>query len=1105
MFNSKRVFMEKRLSMFLASLFFMVGAAVAQVQVKGTIISADDGEPLPGASIKVLGTKTGTTTDMNGDFVITVPANDSRLEISHIGMLPRVVKARNGMRIALDTDEHLLDDVMVVAYGTTKRSTFTGSAVEVKSEDITSHVSSTATNALIGKVAGVQATGVSAGPGSAPTIRIRGFGSMEASTTPLYVLDGVPMAAGVVTINPNDIESMSVLKDASATALYGSRAANGAIIITTKKAKGRQDAEVTFDAKWGSNSRLVPNYDVITDPGQYYETQFASLYNWRKNLGATDQDAYRWASSNLYNSNNGGLGYQVYTVPEGQNLIGTNGKLNPKATLGYYDGQYYYTPDDWYNETYHNSFRQEYNVSVSGGTDRLSYYAGVGFLEDGGTVNNSDYKRYTARTNVEYKAKKWLKLTTNMGFTHRDSQSPVYGDTWASSGNLFYITNNMGAIYPLYVRTMGPDGKPQIQVDNGITIYDSNQTNQARPSIVGNAVRDNEYDRRRGYGDIFNGQWQATITPIEGLDIWAQLAATSINSRTNYLYSRFGSGGGGYDGIGYTSHSRTFNVNQQYMANWQREFGLHNVNILVGYENNRETSQSLSGEKDHLFNPFVGELNNALSHTNEHTSSYTDHIFRQGILGKVAYDYAERYFVDANIRRDGSSIFAPGHRWGTFGGVGLGWQMNKEAFMKNVTWVDLLKLKASFGANGNDGGMGWHAYADTYSTSYNDETKEYTISQTGKGNENLTWEKKHMWNFGVDFSFFNYRLNGTIEVYTGRTKDLLYTKDLPLSSGINANTYPTNIGELLNRGVELSLDGDIVRTKDIKWNVNVALAHNHNEFLHLDPADEAAGGIKYSNSIIRVGGSIAQAYMLKYAGTYQGTYKGEVPEDNKFQAGQALWYAKEVQKDANGKTLYEADGKTPLYTGKDIVVNSIDAADKYDLGSVLPKVIGGFGTSLDLYGIDLSAQFSFQLGGKTVDGAYQALMQNGRAQGQAMHKDLLDAWSTDNNGSDIPRLVYGDTDASSQSAADRWLTSSNYLTLNNLTVGYTFPKQWMNKLQVRSLRIFFAGENLFLLTARKGLDPRYTTGVGSFTTGAGMATSSYASMRSLTAGLTVKF
>ena len=1083
--------MEKRLSMFLASLFLCVGIAMAQVTVKGTIITADEGEPLPGASVKVLGTTTGTQTNANGEFTLTVPNSNSRLELSHIGMLPRVVKARNGMQIALDTDNRLLDEVMVVAYGTTKRSTFTGSAVEIKGEDITNHVSSTATNSLIGKVAGVQATGVSAGPGSAPTLRIRGFGSMEASTTPLYVLDGVPMVQSVVTINPNDIESISVLKDASATALYGPRAANGAVIITTKKARGKQDAEITFDAKWGSNSRLVPNYDVITDPGQYYETQYRSLYNWRKNVGDSDQDAYRWANANLYNSNNGGLGYQVYTVPDGQNLIGTNGKLNPRATLGYYDGEYYYTPDDWYDETFHNSFRQEYNVSVSGGTDRLSYYAGVGFLEDGGSVNNSDYKRYTARTNVEYKAKKWLKVTSNMGFTHRDSQSPAYGSTWASSGNLFYITNNMGPIYPLYVRTLDANGNPQIKVDNGITIYDSNQTNQARPSIVGNAVRDNEYDSYRGFGDTFNGQWQATFTPIEGLDIWAQLAATSINSRSSSLYSRFGSDGAN-DGTASVSHDRTFDVTQQYMANYVKSFGLHNINILAGYQIEREKSQSLSGSKDHLFNPYTGELNNAKSHTNESTGSYTDNLLRQGVLAKVAYDYNERYFLDANLSRHGSSIFAPDHRWGTFGGFGLGWQINKEQFMKDVEWVDLLKVRASFGVNGNDGGMGWHAYADTYTTSYNDETKEYSISQTGKGNENLTWEKKKMWNFAVDFSLFKYRLNGTFEVYTGRTTDLLYTKDLPLSSGISARTYPTNIGKLLNRGVELSLDGDIIRTKDFKWNLNVTMAHNHNEFLELDPADEEAGGIKYSNSIIRVGGSLAQAYMLKYAGTYQGSYKGEVPENNKFEPGQALYYAREL--DANGNE-----------TGKDIVVNSIDAADQYDLGSVMPKLIGGFGTNFEAYGFDLSAQFSYQLGGKTVDGAYQQLMVNGRSQGQAMHKDLLDAWSPENSGSDIPRLSYGDTDASSQTAIDRFLSKSNYLTLNNLTVGYTFPQKWMSKAQIRSLRVFFSGENLFLLTARKGLDPRYTAGVGSFTTGAGMATSSYATMRSITAGLTVKF
>ena len=1096
--------MGKRILFFLACAFMSASMALAQKQVTGTVLDSETGEPIPGAAVKVPGTTLGTLTNADGKFVITnVPNNSKTVTVSFMGMKPVEVAIRPNLSVSLESEEKVMDEVMVTAYGTTKRSTFTGAAVELKAEDIQKHVTSTATNALIGKVAGLQATGVSEGPGSAPTLRVRGFGSLSASTTPLYIIDGVPMTASVVTVNPNDIESMTVLKDASATALYGARGANGVVIITTKKARGKQDAEVTFDAKWGSNSRLVPQYDVIDNPAQYYETQYASLYNSYLLGGASVADAYKRANQNLFNGNNGGVGYQVYTVPDGQNLIGTNGKINPNATLGYYDGEYYYCPDDWYDLTFHNSFRQEYNVSVTGGTDRLSYYAGVGFLQDGGTVANSDYKRYTARTNVEYKAKKWLTLTTNMGFTHRDSQDPTYGTTWGSSGNLFYITNNIGPIYPLYVRTLDANGNPQILRENGITIYDTNQTNQQRPNFTGNAVRDNQYDYRKGYGDVFNGQWQATVTPIEGLDIWAQLAATSINSRSNQLYSRFGSAGA-VDGMGYTSHSRTFSVNRQYMARWTHSFGLHNLMVLAGYENFNEKSQSLSGDKDHLFNPYVGELNNALSHTNEHVSSLTDNLMRQGALAHVNYDWGERYFVDAYVRRDGSSIFAPGHRWGTFGGAGLGWQMNKEKFLENATWIDLLKLRASFGANGNDGFDDWHAYSDFYTTSYNDESGEYSVSQTTKGNEELTWEKKHQWNFGVDFSFFKHRLNGSFDVYTGRTRDLLYTKTLPLSGGISARSFYTNVGTLLNRGVELSLDGDIFRTKDFRWNVNVVLAHNHNEFTELDPADEAAGGIKYSNSIIRVGGSKYQGYMRRYAGTYQGSYTGEVPAGNKFQPGQALYWAREKQTDALGNVVTDAEGN-PLYTGKDIVVNSIDAADQYDVGDLLPKLIGGFGTTLEYKGIDLSAQFSYQLGGKMIDGGYQALMQNGRSQGQDLHKDLLNAWSPSNTGSDIPRLVYSDTDASSQSAIDRFLTKSNYLTLNNLTVGYTLPASLTRKAKINSLRIFFAGENIFLLTARKGLDPRYTVAVGSMTSGSGMASSSYASMRSLTAGLTVKF
>ena len=1107
---------------------------MAQVTVKGTVISADDGEPLPGAAVKVLGQKTGTTTNMDGQFTIQVPAEGARLEFSHIGMLPRVIKARNGMQIALDTDNQLLDEVMVIGYGTTKRSTFTGSAVEIKSEDIANHVSATATGALVGKVAGIQATGVGAGPGSAPTIRIRGFGSFNASQTPLYVIDGVPMVQGLATVNPNDIESMSVLKDASATAIYGSRGANGVILITTKKARGKQDAEVTFDAKWGSNSRLIPQYDVISDPGQYYETQFASLYNWRKLTGSSDQDAYRWANANLYNSSNGGLGYQVYTVPEGQNLIGTNGKLNPNATLGYSDGEYYYTPDDWYNSAYHHTFRQEYNASVSGGSDRLSYYAGVGYLNDGGPVDNSKYERYTGRTNVEYRAKKWLTLNTNMAYTHGISESPYYTDTYGSSGSLFYVTNSIGPIYPMYVRNA--DGS--LKVENGVQIYDRGQTNFSRPSIVGNAVGDNAYDRRKTFSDVFTGMWKATVTPIEGLNISAQLSAQSINSRQNILYSRFGSDAAD-DGAAEVTHSRAFDVNQQYMANYTKTFAeKHNLGILIGYEQEKRVDQDFSGSNDHLFNPYIGELDNAKAHKNEDVSSSTDRLMRQGIIGRVSYDYAERYFFDADFRRGASSIFAPGHRWGNFGGFGLGWQINKEAFMKDVEWVDLLKAKVSFGANGNDGGMGWHPYADTYVTSYNEETGEYSINLGAKGNEDLTWEKKKMWNFGLDFSLFKYRLNGTLEVYTGRTTDLLYTRILPLSSGIKANNYSANVGTLLNRGVELSLNGDIFRTKDIKWNVNVAFGHNHNEFLEIDPKDDAAGGIKGGNRIIRVGGSITEAYMLKYAGTYNGSYTGDAFAVNKwdynFQDGQALYWKEELmmqpvlvpQLDEKGNEMKAADGSTvmtnkldaqgrivyeqvldadgnPVKTGREIVVNSIDQADKFDLGDIQPKVIGGFGTTFEAYGIDLSAQFSFQLGGKTYDGGYAQLMNNGLNKGQNMHKDLLDAWSTDNPNSDIPRLSYGDNDAISQSAIDRYLTNSNYLSLNNLTVGYTFPKKWMQKLQVRSLRVYFGGENLFLLTARKGFDPRTTSGIGSYTDGAGNGL--YATMRTVTAGIQLKF
>lgn len=1072
--------------MILAGLFLTMGVALAQSQVSGTVTD-ENGDPVIGAAVRVSGTKTGTVTDVDGNFSISAPAN-SRLEITYIGMQPKTVRAGRNIKVVLDPDDQVLDDVMVIAYGKTKKSAFTGSAIDVKAEDISAHITSNATNALTGKVAGLQVTSTSGEPGASPTLRLRGVGSVYASSEPLYIVDGAPYEGTIANINPNDIESISIQKDASASAIYGARGANGVVIITTKKGRSGQDAVVTVDAKWGSNSRLIPQYDVITDPGEYYETHFRAMYNSKYYHGSTPFEAYTWANANIYNQNNGGLGYQVYTVPEGENLIGRNFKLNPNAKLGYSDGQYYYTPDDWYDETFHNSFRQEYNINVTGSTGKLNYFASGGYLDDGGVVNNSSYKRYTARTNVDYQAKNWLKLLTNMSFTHTDSESPSFDvNTWGSSGNLFYITNMIGAIYPLYVRNA--DGS--IKMESGRRIYDSNQTNFNRPSITGNAVRDNEYNRQHSFRDNFSGQWAAIVTPIEGLDLEANLSATSMNERFNGLYSRFASGSS-VDGIAEVRHRRWFTVNQRYTATYDWSWGEHHLNVLAGYEQYKYKFQRFYGNNDHLFDPFIGELDNAKGKSKMTLESYTDNYMTEGYLGRVMYDYQNKYFVNASIRRDASSKFAPGHRWGTFGSFGLGWQLNNEEFMKEYTWIDLLKLKLSYGSVGNDNLTGnWYPYADQFTTSYNEETGSYSITMDSKGNDELTWETHRDWNFGVDFAFLKNRISGTMEYFHQKTIDLLWPKTVPLSSGLSVADYYANIGNVVNRGFEITLEGTPIRTAEIEWSLNANASFVHNEITKLDPSIDE-GGLKQSYNIYKVGGSVYEAYLYKYAGVND--------------EGQAMWY-RDAFMDANGEEVESKTAEGYDHT-ETVTTTDLTEANKYDCGSTLPTVYGGFGTTLRGYGFDLSAQFSYQLGGKIYDGTYQSLMHNGISKGQAMHKDLLDAWSETNKGSNIPRLsnaAVDDAGFGSQAPQDRFLTSSNYLCLNNLTLGYTFPKSLVRKAALNNLRVYVAGENLFLLTKRKGLDPRFNGGLGSMTGGAGRASGGYSAMRSITAGLTLTF
>ena len=504
---------------------------------------------------------------------------------------------------------------------------------------------------------------------------------------------------------------------------------------------------------------------------------------------------------------------------------------------------------------------------------------------------------------------------------------------------------------------------------------------------------------------------------------------------------------------------------------------------MAGYEIYKLKEQFLEGQNDRLFNPYIGELGNADGSSSKQLSSYTADYITQGFLARAQYEYGNRYFASASYRRDGSSRFAPGHRWGSFGSIGAAWLASSEWFMEEIWWLDMLKLKASYGVQGNDNlypsssyARKYYPYSDNYTHSFNEETGEYSTELAYKGNNALTWESSHSFNIGVDFEILSGLLRGSMEYFSRKTVDLLYSKDVPLSSGNPTGYYPVNVGSIVNNGFEFSFDGIIMNRDELLWTWNLNMSHYRNRIVSLDPS-VSEKGIIGGNYIYKVGGSLYEAYMRKYAGVNQ-------------QNGKAQWYKKVLDK--NGE-----------WTGESVITETFSDASQYELGSVLPKLYGGFGTSLKAYGFDLSAQFSFQLGGKYYDGTYQALMHTSSSVGTAWHKDALKAWTQENPSSEFPRLD-GDTSVG-QTAVSNYLIRSDYLSINNITLGYTLPERVTSMLQIESLRVYVAGDNLAVISARKGVDPRYSMGLGSYTSGSGLNSGSYSAMRTVTAGVTLTF
>ena len=1076
--------MVKKIVLSVAAILFACTSVFAQnKQVSGTVTGPDK-SPVVGATVVVEGTTLGTSTDMQGKYTLSAPVNGT-LVFSFIGYEDAkiAVNGKTTVDVVLKEASKSIDDIIVVAFGEAKKDAFTGSAKVVSSEDLTKTQSSNVSDALIGKVAGMQMSASSGRPGAQASITVRGPGSINSGTQPLWVVDGMPYEGDINHINPADIESITVQKDAASNALYGARGANGVIMVTTKRAKVG-DARITFDGKWGLNTRALQTYDYVDNAGEYYALHYQALYNNYLLGGKSASEAHLLANELLTSNNPGGLGYNVMTVPAGQTLIGSNGKLNPNATVGRkvnYEGQdYWLQPDDWLNALYKPSFRQEYNVNVSAAGEKANFFASFGYLDNNGIIEGSRQQRYTTRLRADYQAKKWFKVGGNFAYTNMTSYQGDSGEGAGDGGNVFATALQTAPIYPIFIR----DGKGKHIYDKwGFPIYDiGNGANAGMQRTTGgtsNELQDIQLNKYTSNDNAFSASGFAEVRFYRDLkfifNAGMNLDEMRGTSLLNPYYGQFASEGG----IVSKSHDREISYNLQQLLNYTHTFGTkHNLDVLVGHETYDLKYYELSASKAMMFAYDNDELN-GLVVDKQSAASSVSHYNNEGFFARAQYDFDQRIFVSASYRRDASSNFHPDNRWGNFWSASAAWIINRESWFPQNNVVDILKVKASYGSQGNDKLGGYTIstyYTDMYSISNDGQGGIATIFAR-KGNKDITWETNGNLNVGVEFGLWQNRFYGNIDYFYRKTTDMLFNLQVAPSNGYS--TYYTNIGDMVNQGIEIELGADLIRRKNFVWNFGLNGTYYRNKVTRLPDQykqntshDGKLQGYHSGSSFLAEGQSMMQWYIPTYAGVNE--------------VGEATWYAYETLEDGSKKRYVTNDYNVANQKGRELQ------------GDATPDFYGGFNTSLSFYGVDLSANFTYQIGGLAYDSGYASLMDSPQqtSVGFAYHRDLWNAWTPEKTNSDIPRFRYNDQYFTSSSS--RFLVDASYLNIQNITVGYTLPANITRKFLVEKLRVYLACDNVFYWSQRKGLDPRQSI---SGSTNPYM----YAPIRTFSGGVTITF
>lgn len=1044
------------------------GKALAQSTVSGTVFSSEDDSPIIGASIKIQGTKMGAATDIDGKFRLENVKKGATLVVTYIGMQTKTVKAGENMKIYLTSDSKSLDEVVVqVAYGAAKKSTLTGAVTQVDSKQIEVRPVSSVTSALEGTTSGVQINSTYGQPGEEPSIRIRGFGTVNGSATPLYVLDGVPFGGNISDLNSNDIESITVLKDAASCALYGNRASNGVILITTKRGKGEKMA-FNLKVNQGTYSRGIKEYKVL-NAKEFMETSWLNLRNSRISAGDDQATANAYASKNLINDE---LYLNIYNKADDQ-LFDANGKLVSDAQImdGYADDL------DWYDNAIRDGYRQEYNFSGSQASAKSDYYFSVGYLNEKGYVTNSDFDRLTGRAAMNFHPKKWLNTGFTISGSHQKSNI-TNGNSSASYTNAFMFCRDIAPIYPVHLHNA--DGSYQLD-SFGNKQYDSGSytDENGNPVLTRNQYQDrhviweNELNENKSFRNTLQS---SAYMDLKFLNDFTFTVKGELNVRNNenrtYNSALIGDGKGNNGRTKRTIY-RYKNYTFQQQLNWNHTFGNHTVGVLLGHENYSyfydytyiyKTNQTFAGQDN---------LDNFTNLTNG--SGYSNRYRTESYLGRIRYDYQEKYNVEASFRRDGSSRFAKESRWGNFGSIGASWVVTKEDFMKPISWVNNLKLRADYGLVGNDAGASYYSYMALYASNQNHNKGAYYLSQLA--NTKLKWETGASFGIGVDARLFN-RWNISAEYFDKRNKDLLFDVYLPLSAGATSSssaeaTITENMGTISNRGFEINTDVDIFKNKDWTVNFSANASFIKNKIVELPEQDK--DGIISGIYKIAEGKSRYEFFTYTYVGVDQMT-------------GNSLYKANLENyhvTTADGQTVGNADGndisKYVTQIGNEYYVNNTSYALKEYHGSAIPKVYGSFAPSVRYKDLSLSLMFTYSIGGKVYDAVYSSLMSTGTSPSN-YHKDILKSWSEIPSGmteDSQDRIWYGgipqinsSMTSTNNATSSRWLTDASYLVLKNINMSYSLPKAWVNALTLESIRLNLSCENAFTCTKRRGMNPQ---------------------------------